>query len=288
MEPSQNLVYYAAVAKNTTILADYEDVGSGDFARMAAKCLEHVPSLHRRFSYTTSNRMFICLIEGLFIYCAIMDEALSKAKAFMFLEHVRDSFKVLLQQRDVYPDTLTSRSLHSEMDPFFKHLASSLVGMPQREKVRFKEEEFLFQAQGDTENDFEVSSPSAVAPLTDEDFDLQTEHKPMNASSRSPHMPLIGKGKRGKKKTRQYDKGTIGSPADNSREALSRSNCLEIMIDDNSQCAHIHTRKSCWQSAQDRWWHNVKLIILLDVIVCFLLLAIWLAVCNGVQCLRDN
>eukprot|EP00250_Pteridium_aquilinum_P008715 c18156_g1_i1 orf=2-316(-) len=105
MEPFQNLVHYAAVAKSTTILADYEDTNHGGIAHAAMKCLEHIPPLHSRFSYTTSNRMFICLIESPLIYCAIVDEALSKAKAFMFLEHVRDAFKVILQQRDMYPDT---------------------------------------------------------------------------------------------------------------------------------------------------------------------------------------
>lgn len=290
MEPLQNLVYYAAVAKRTTVLADYEDAGSGAFAHMASKCLEHIPPLHNSFSYTTSNRMFICLMEDLFIYYAIMDEALSKAKAFMFLEHMRDAFRVLLQQKDVYPDMLTSHSLHSEMGPFFKHLVSSLVGLPQREKVRMREEQLILQAQRDADNDFEVSSPSAVAPLSDEDFDLQTEHKPMSSlsASRSPRMPLIGKGRRGKKKSREYDKGAIGSPMDSSCEALNKSKCLQIMVDDNSPRAHVRGHRACWQEAQDRWWRNVKLIIVLDVIVCILLLAIWLAVCEGVNCLKKN
>ncbi|MCO5550808.1 hypothetical protein L7F22_004300 [Adiantum nelumboides] len=289
MEP---LILYAAVAKNNTILADYQDAKSGDFVPIAARCLELIPPLHSRFSYTTNNRMYICLIEGIFIYCAITDEALNKAKAFMFLEHVRDASKVLLQQRDVHVDALTSYSLHHEMDPFFRHLALPLVGMPQREKVRLKEEEYLCQAQRDADNDHDVSSPSAVAPLkemSDEDFDLQTERKPTSACSRSPRMPLIGKIKRGKKKTRDYkNKGVISSPIDSSCEALNKGNGLEIMIDDNSPCEHPQTHKSGWQAAQDRWWHHVKLVIILDLLVCLVLLAIWLVVCKGVKCLRRN
>lgn len=289
MEP---LVHYAAVAKNNTILADYQDEKSEDFVHIAAKCLDFIPPLHSRFSYTTSNRMFICLIEGLFIYCAIMDEALSKAKAFMFLEHVRDAFKVLLlQQRDVYVDTLTPHSFHLEMDPFFKHLALPLVGMPQREKIRLTEEEFLCQAHKDAENDYDVSSPSAVAPLkemNDEDLYLHTESKPTSASSRSPRMPLIGKIKRGKKKTRDYEKGVISSPIDSSCEALNKGRGLEIMIEDNSPCEHAQTHRSGWQGAQDSWWRHVKLVIILDLLVCLVLLAIWLSVCKGVKCLEKR
>ncbi|KAI5063675.1 hypothetical protein GOP47_0022222 [Adiantum capillus-veneris] len=288
MEP---LVFYAAVAKRNIILADYQDGRWGDFVHIAARCLENVPPLHSRFSYTTSDRMFICLIEGIFIYCAIMDEALSKGKAFMFLEHVRDAFKVLLQQRVVHVDTLTPYYLHHEMDPFFRRLALPLVGMPQREKNRLKEEELLCQAQRDAENEYDVSSPSAVAPLkemSDEDFDLQTERKPMSACSRSPRMPLIGKIKRGKNKTRDYDKGVVSSPIDSSCEALNRGKGLEIMIDDTSPCERAQTHKSGWHVAQDRWWRHVKLVIILDLLVCVVLLAIWLAVCRGVKCLKRD
>lgn len=296
MEPLQNLVYYAAVAKttgkNTIILADYEDFGAQDFVQMAAKCLQYIPPLHNRFSHTTSNRRFICLIEDFFVYCAIMDEALCKAKAYMFLEHVRDATNVLLLQRDVFLNGLPAHSLHGDMNLFFMNLAASLRGIPQREKVRLREQELLLQSRKDAENEVEINSASAVAPLKEmshEDFDRQTEHKINTGTSRSPHMPLIGKGKHGKKKSWEYDNGRAsGSPIDSSREALNRDVHMEIMNNDNSPPPHHHTHLSGWQAAKERWWRNVKLIIILDLVACVLLLVLWLAVCEGVKCLKRN
>lgn len=40
--------------------------------------------------------MFMFLIDGLFMYCVVVDEVLGKGKFIWFLEWVRDEFKLLI------------------------------------------------------------------------------------------------------------------------------------------------------------------------------------------------
>lgn len=290
MGPPPNLVYYAAVARGTVILADYSD-GNADLPPVAAKCLEMLPPLHDRFSYTARNRRFICLIEGLFIYCAIVDEAVSKAEAFSFLEQVKNAFKASVKQQGVDAKTLGPRHLNHELTPIIKLLAAPIVGIPQKEKDRIEAE---LQAQRDAEVDFEVSSPSAVAPLremSDQDFDLITEDKPLG--SRSPRMPLIAKGKKDKRKVKDQIREVKDIILENKGEAMDKGRKLEIMVEGDSppapssQLQRTGSMKHRGQQLAHRmWWRNVRLVIILDILVCLILLAVWLTVCKGVRCLQ--
>ncbi len=129
-----NLVYYASVSKGTTILAEHSGPGD-DLAMVAIKCLGKVPSLHSRFTYTTSGRMFNCLMDGAFTYCAIVDQALGKQKAFGFLEKVRDEFKLLLMSQGWALDgvALEAYCLNDDFMVVYRHLVKPLVGIPQKE-----------------------------------------------------------------------------------------------------------------------------------------------------------
>lgn len=133
-----NLVYYASVAKGTTVLAEHKIVGE-DLAALAVECLEKVPPLHSRFTYTTKRRMFNFLMDDAFTYCAIMDEALGKRKAFAFLERVRDEFKLLLRSRGLDGHGLEAYGLVDDFAGVFKHLVKPLVGVPQKDIDRWEE-----------------------------------------------------------------------------------------------------------------------------------------------------
>lgn len=109
-----NLVYYASVARGSTVLADYKK-SKEDLADIAvAECLEKVPPFHNKFTYTMKQRMFIFLMDGPLTYCAIVDEALGKLKGTQFLELVRDEFKLLLRSRGLDASRLERNALNSD------------------------------------------------------------------------------------------------------------------------------------------------------------------------------
>lgn len=164
---SISLVYYSAVANGAVVLAEYVAQGKSDMSAIAASCLELIPPLHSRFSYTTNQRRFICILDGIFTYCAIMDEALSKADAFAFLQKTRDAFKTLHKGRGPDSDSLTlgAHLLDEEVVPIMRQHAALLVGVPERESMRM---EMGLQVEQDAAVEPEVSSPTAVAPSSEE------------------------------------------------------------------------------------------------------------------------
>lgn len=282
MVPLQNLVYYGAVAKGTVILADYADEDAADLPSVAAKCLENVPPLHNRFSYTTSKRMFICLIEGIFIYCAIMDEALSKAKAFLFLEQLRDAFNAFLKERGTDAEILGPHFLHEKLAPIIRNLRAPLVGTPQKEKDRIEWE------RRDAEVDFEVSCPSAVVSLDD----LSGLDEQQALGSQSPHMALIEKGKKDENNVQDQEEEEMVIML-NKGKAMDKGKKIKILVEGSTPTVQNSQMQRSWgmevkgqQHAQKMWWRNVKLVVLLDILVCLILLSVWLGVCQGVKCLK--
>ncbi|KAH7298725.1 hypothetical protein KP509_25G056400 [Ceratopteris richardii] len=293
MEPIRNLVYYAAVVKNNIVVADYRNADSENFVRVAKKCLEQIPPFHKKFSFTSSNRRFICLIEGIFTYCAIMDEGLNKTNAFMFLERVKDSFIDVLQKRNIEVHKLKGYSVQDDMDPLFRYLALPLTGVPEGEKTRIREEQFP-HTQENSDNGDEVLPHSAVTPLkgtNKEVLEPQAEQRSTFGYSWSSPTHFMHN-LRGDKKlkgtknhTSDYDKAVITDPTNSSSKGLNQSKGLEVMVDNGSSFVGPESK---WQVSQSRWRHHVKLLIAIDLIVCLVLLAIWLVVCQGAQCLEKR
>lgn len=133
MSSVTNLVYYASVSRESTVLVEHRNPKEDLAADVGVECLEKVPPYHLQFSYTIKQRMFIFLIDSPFIYCAIVDEALGKGKTFGFLERVRDEFKILIRSRGLDPMRLDYNAMSSDFAGVFKHLVKPLVGIPQKE-----------------------------------------------------------------------------------------------------------------------------------------------------------
>ncbi|MCO5558658.1 hypothetical protein L7F22_012244 [Adiantum nelumboides] len=274
--PLSSLVYYAAVANGAAVVSEYTAEGNANLPAIAVACLENVPPLHVSFSYTTNQRRFICLLDGVITYCAIMDEALSKADAYSFLLKVRDGFKAFGKGRG-RSLTLGAHFLDEEMVLVMRNLASSFVGVPQIEKNRIEAE---LSAQHSTEVDLEISSPSAVAPLcdmSDHEFDSKTEEK--RVGSRFPKMPLIGKVRKGKKTKEQPKEG----PEVKGLKPLDKDSSLEIVVGRGSAPV---SEKNKFIELQKAWRRKVFVVVTLDVLACLILLAVWLGVCEGIQCLK--
>ncbi|MCO5562787.1 hypothetical protein L7F22_016419 [Adiantum nelumboides] len=194
--PLSSLVMYSAVAKGTVVLSEYTQEGFTELPGIAVACLKIVPPLHTRFSYTTSQRRFICLLDGVATYCAITDEGLGKADAFSFLQKVRNAFRAFGKGCGMSL-TLGAHFLDDEMTSVMYNLASSFIGIPQREKNCIQADPRSLCAAG---ADLDASSPSAVTPLDnmdDREFNLETEEGRLEA--RAPWLNFIGKARIGKK-----------------------------------------------------------------------------------------
>lgn len=163
MASMTNLVYYASVARGSTVLADHKKAKE-DLSDVAVECLEKVPPFHNQFTYTIKQRMFIFLMDGAFTYYAIVDEALGKLKGMQFLEHVRDEFKLLLRSRGLDGSRLERNALVADFAGVFKHLVKPLVGVPQKEVDLDNNDHHL-----DSKDDTALSPPrehAHTAPLT--------------------------------------------------------------------------------------------------------------------------
>lgn len=263
-----NLVYYASVARNNVVLAEHKN-SKEDLADVALECLDKVPPYHSRFTYTLKQRVFMFLMDGAFTYSAIVDEALGKLKSFGFLERVRDEFQLLLRSRGLDGSRLERNALVSDFAGVFKHLVKPLVGVPQKEVD-------LDDDQNSDYKDNTTLSPSAS----------QSEHSfGPNAGASSP---LTGNGhKHDRKGSRDHEvKEIMMTNSNNSSKALDKGHKYDHggggRFSDASE-----QRKLGRQHASRMWWRNVKLVLVLDLVVCCILFAIWLGICRGFSCVKN-
>eukprot|EP01018_Ginkgo_biloba_P024779 Gb_39006 [translate_table: standard] len=289
MGPLLNLVYFSCVSKAAMILAEHSD-GDAELEELAAQCLERVPPLHSRFTHTTRRRMYSFLMDGPFIYCAIVDEALEKPQVFAFLEHVRDEFKKLLKNKSL--EGFSSCCFDEEFGPVYRRLVAPLVGFPQMEKDRMAGEETTAQPVITRQNEV-FSSPTASVPLYD--------NPPMGDFNN--HKPLLGNTnnnndkEKQKKNKRAKDQMTEVRDIimENSDKAMDKGKKLEIMVDGNrpgglstmSLQKSASFRSKGQQLAQRMWWRNVRLVLLIDVVVCAILFGVWLGICHGFRCISE-
>lgn len=74
----------------------------------------------------------------------------------------------------------------------------------------------------------------------------------------------------------------------NSGKALDKCQKLEGG-GGSSDMDHAGTRKMKGRQVASRmWWRNVKLVLILDLVVCCVLFAIWLGICKGFNCVKSS
>lgn len=294
MERMRNLVYYSCVSRGPEIVAQYNGLGDADLQAIAAECLDRVPPYHSRFTHTTKNRRYSFLMDSEFVYYAIVDEALGKVMVFAFLEQVRNEFKRLLRAKGLLnskDETLQGCGLADDFAPTFRRLVAPLVGIPQTEKCRM-EEEAASARQGEDETETEVGSPTASAPLYGRP---QPESKPRkDKRSLCSISPLLLKANKHEKKVRDQVAQVKEIMMESSGKALDKGQKLEVTVDGNTggasslslqRTASMRTKGQ--QIAQRMWWRNVRVVLLLDFVVCAILFVVWLCVCRGFQCISD-
>ncbi|KAL7589268.1 hypothetical protein Lser_V15G35816 [Lactuca serriola] len=129
MSWNPNLIFYACIAKDTTILAEFnsKDADLGDLAK---KCLEKTPPFHSIFSHTVHGETYMFFILDPFVYFGIFDESLEKPECLLFLKSVKNAFTSMIDNRNsgTMKQRLYSPNWHcfqGEFSPVFQQLLAS-------------------------------------------------------------------------------------------------------------------------------------------------------------------
>lgn len=257
MISNPNLIYYACIAKNTTILAQFSK--ESDLKDLAQQCIEKAPPHHSMFSHTVRERTYTFLLEDPFVYFAIFSQDLDHSEGIWFLNRLKSGFQ---------------ESIKGGSTKGFDNFSS-----------------LCFQAE------FDVIVREIMALNLKLDLDLVDSLPIVLNGSRNPSLdsskgkklvltPLLGKPSKGlKKKKRLSGEGNGDFGKDLSME--NKLDVCEDMSRDFSMSAqknvtlHIGDR----QKAKQVWRKHVWVVLLLDLFVCAILFGIWLWVCGGFKCI---
>lgn len=87
----QQSLIYSFVARGTVILADYTDF-SGNFAGIAAQCLQKLPATNNKFTYNCDGHTFNYLVVNGFTYCVVAVESVGRQIPIAYLERIKEDF----------------------------------------------------------------------------------------------------------------------------------------------------------------------------------------------------
>ncbi|KAJ6403800.1 hypothetical protein OIU84_012078 [Salix udensis] len=87
----QQSLIYSFVARGKVILADYTDF-SGNFASIAAQCLQKLPAINNKFTYNCDGHTFNYLVDNGFTYCVVAVESVGRQIPIAYLERVKEDF----------------------------------------------------------------------------------------------------------------------------------------------------------------------------------------------------
>ncbi|KAJ4819194.1 Vesicle-associated membrane protein [Rhynchospora pubera] len=108
---------YGFVARGTVVLAEYTEY-TGNFAAIAARCLDQLPSSNNRFTYACDGHTFNFLVNDGYAYCVVAKESAPKHVSVAFLERVKADFKK--RYGGGKADTALPKSLNKEFGPVLK------------------------------------------------------------------------------------------------------------------------------------------------------------------------
>ncbi|KAK7350981.1 hypothetical protein VNO77_10088 [Canavalia gladiata] len=96
MISNPELIYYACIARSTTILAHHQKEEDPIMEALASECVAQAPPNHSLFTHTVNNRTYTFLIDPPFVFFAIFDHHLLKSQTLPFLHRMRSSFQKTL------------------------------------------------------------------------------------------------------------------------------------------------------------------------------------------------
>lgn len=262
-----NLIYYACIAKATTVLAEFNSKDA-DLGALAIRCLEKTPPLHSVFSHTVRNRTYTFLIDEPFSYFVIFNSKLDNSEGLVFLKSVKEAFGGLKSAASKRLEALTSHCLQGEFNPVFHQLLSSnpVLGSFDSPNVgiSFTSDESSDLSRGSG------SGPVGMPLLAD----------PVNTLKKK-RRSLFGECSREVGKGGDFSERGLG-PADDGAAGLSRE--FSLIMNKNALYSGEFGHS---QKAKKVWKKHVWVVLSMDLIICTILFVVWLCICGGFKCI-DN
>lgn len=240
------LIFYACIAKGTTILAEFNGEQSPDLSPFAKKCIELTPPHHSMFSHTQRHKTYLFLVDDPFVYFAIFHDSLGKSEGLRFLNGVKLGFCELIKGGAIRN---------------FNHLGLQA--------------QFDFILRGLLSDSESLTSPGSVVSSDSRNPSLDSTNGVFSA----PLLSSPGKGLKKKKRffgeTANGDCGKDGN----------FENKVDVGDEMNGYVPQNSPFSSDRQKAKQVWKKQVWVVLLLDLFVCVILFGVWLWVCRGFQCI---
>ncbi|KAI3785402.1 hypothetical protein L1987_44520 [Smallanthus sonchifolius] len=269
----RNTVYYCCVWNGGRVLYAYNSGGDDEIEILAALCLEKAPSHHKWYFQTMCNKTFGFLMEDGYVYFAIIDQNLGSSRKLEFLERIRDAFKKAAKKGSKrILSNPNSTFLQEQLLPVIRGLIASLEHV--------------------TENTIPSPYNDGLSPSpTGNDNNGQLD---IGASTKAP---LLGKSsKQEKKKMRDLvisvrENGVMEEHRKSADKQGTKvdSSSLGLTDQDGSVAGTKEVSSMSRSSAQtirNKWCRQVRIVLAVDVAVCFILFIVWLVVCRGTACIR--
>jgi hypothetical protein len=246
MSSSADNTVYCCIAKGRKVIYCYNSKdGDPQMEATAALCLENSPPHHRHYIHTSGPRSYAYLMADGHTFFAIIDPSVGNAGALQFLERVRDVFR----------KNASRNGFHDSLVPAVQRLVASLEKMPHATFVL----EECAERGGSNES----------------------------SSCTSSKVPLLGKS--GSRKEKKKSKDKLASAGDGEDEHHgTRGVRIDVATEEVSgmslERSSSQSRLRRQQPSRSLWMRHVKIIIIVDAVICLVLFAAWLAVCKGFQC----
>lgn len=254
--PDPNLIFYACIAKGTTILAEFNSKDA-DLGALALKCLEKIPQFHSIFSHTIRNKIYMFLIDSPFVYFGIFDANLEKSSCVSFLKSVTGSFNLILDQNPLKRlTTLNPHCFQGEFNPVFRQLLASPL---------------------------DLEGPDAARMV----LNNEGENLASVSEKRIGSMPLLSGKNLTKKKKRLFGEINGGKkhlPKENKVD-VSSDNGITLSREFSLVNSHNKNGLFAVDKAKRVWRKQLWIVLSLDLIVCCILFGIWLWICRGFKCI---
>lgn len=272
MNLSGSVVYYCCVSNGVKVLYGFNNGDDVEIEKLAALCLEKVPSHHKWYFQTMCKKSFGFLIEDGYVFFAIFDESIGGVGKLEFLEHFRDEFKKVAKKASKRSGSgLKLDVVQEKMEPVVRRLIASL----------------------DKESNACRDSKSTLSPYNGSDSNGQ------NDSVGSTRAPLLGKSsKQEKRKTRDHVISVReNGAADENRKSGDKGGAKvdSSSIDPDNQGGSVDgiaskevssMSRSTTQTIRNKWCRQVRIVLAIDVAVCLILFIVWIVVCRGTECIR--
>ncbi|CAH8348056.1 unnamed protein product [Eruca vesicaria subsp. sativa] len=124
MISNPRLLFYSCIAKGTVILAEFSSKDEPEIEALALRCIQNIPPHHSMISHTVRKRTYASIIDGLFTYFAVLDEAVTKPESLWLFSCLKTAMEDVISDGSALENP-TQLCLQSKLDPVFVEIVGS-------------------------------------------------------------------------------------------------------------------------------------------------------------------